>query len=194
VDEVTGPVRHPSPLLAVLVVALATAIVGLATSDLEFVLTGLIVATALGVVDRMRGKTTLHLNHKGFTASGKLVGPEEIQFEALRLLREVGITGPVATTTGERVRQVAETLLPESDPVEITSSPRARQRLARTIASTILAGQCAICGKPASEIPLEVAHIVPLHSGGTTSPENLTCLCPNCHRLFDSGMAELPPS
>jgi HNH endonuclease len=187
-------VRHPSPLLTVLVVALATTITGLVTSDLEFVLTGLIVATAIGVVDRMRGKTTFHLDHKGFTASGKLVGPREIQFETLRLLREGGITGPSAEATGERVRQFAETLLPESDPVEITGSPRAQQRLARIIASAILAGQCAICGKPASEVVLEVAHIVPLHSGGTTSPENLTSLCPNCHRLFDSGMAGLPTS
>jgi hypothetical protein len=194
VDEVNGSVRNLSPLLAILVVALATTIVGLATSNLEFVLAGLIVAAAVGVVDRMRGKTTLHLNHKGFTASGKLVGPGEIQFEALRLLHEAGITGPAADATGERVRQVAETLLPESDPVEITSSPRARQRLARTIASTILAGQCAICGKPANEVALDVAHIVPLHSGGSTSVENLTCLCPNCHRLFDSGMTELPTS
>jgi hypothetical protein len=43
-------------------------------------------------------------------------------------------------------------------------------------------GRCAACGITDSTVRLEVAHIVPLHAGGESSLENLTLLCPNCHR------------
>ena len=44
---------------------------------------------------------------------------------------------------------------------------------------------CASCGISDNEVSLELAHIVPISQGGENSEENLTILCPNCHRQFD---------
>ena len=44
---------------------------------------------------------------------------------------------------------------------------------------------CVACGIKNDLVPLEIAHLVPISSGGETSEENLTVLCPNCHRSFD---------
>lgn len=44
---------------------------------------------------------------------------------------------------------------------------------------------CTSCGVTNNEVPLELAHIVPISQGGENSEENLTILCPNCHRQFD---------
>jgi len=46
-------------------------------------------------------------------------------------------------------------------------------------------GRCPVCG--AHNVPLEVAHIIPIARGGTENPENLTVLCANCHRSMDRG-------
>ena len=44
---------------------------------------------------------------------------------------------------------------------------------------------CVSCGITDEVVPLELAHIIPVSSGGETSEENLTLLCPNCHNSFD---------
>lgn len=44
---------------------------------------------------------------------------------------------------------------------------------------------CVSCGVKNEEIPLELAHLIPIASGGEVTEENLTLLCPNCHRTFD---------
>lgn len=44
---------------------------------------------------------------------------------------------------------------------------------------------CVSCGITNETVPLEIAHIVPVSSGGESTEENLTLLCPNCHRSFD---------
>jgi hypothetical protein len=50
---------------------------------------------------------------------------------------------------------------------------------------------CAACGVNNEKVPLELAHLVPLSQGGDTSEENLTLLCPNCHRSFDRQPREI---
>ena len=44
---------------------------------------------------------------------------------------------------------------------------------------------CVACGVKDDVVPLELAHFVPISSGGESSKDNLTILCPNCHRTFD---------
>lgn len=43
--------------------------------------------------------------------------------------------------------------------------------------------RCAVCGATG---PLEIAHIIPWHSSREHKPEDLICLCPNCHTLADN--------
>jgi len=50
---------------------------------------------------------------------------------------------------------------------------------------------CAACGVDNEKVPLELAHLVPFSHGGDTSEENLTLLCPNCHRSFDRQPREI---
>jgi hypothetical protein len=50
---------------------------------------------------------------------------------------------------------------------------------------------CALCGVKNEEVPLEMAHLLPLHKGGDASEENFTLLCPNCHRVLDSQPREI---
>ena len=45
--------------------------------------------------------------------------------------------------------------------------------------------QCALCGW--SEAPCDVAHIVAKKHGGENKLENVVMLCPNHHRMFDTG-------
>jgi predicted restriction endonuclease len=45
--------------------------------------------------------------------------------------------------------------------------------------------RCAICGW--DEAPNDVAHIVARKNGGTDTLDNVVMLCPNHHRLFDTG-------
>lgn len=44
---------------------------------------------------------------------------------------------------------------------------------------------CVACGVKDDVVPLELAHLVPISSGGESSEDNLTILCPNCHQTFD---------
>lgn len=44
---------------------------------------------------------------------------------------------------------------------------------------------CAGCGVKNDVMPLELSHLVPIVNGGESSEDNLTILCPNCHRTFD---------
>ncbi len=45
--------------------------------------------------------------------------------------------------------------------------------------------RCMICGW--AEAPCDVAHLIPRSASGPTTVENTIVLCPNHHRLFDSG-------
>ena len=61
---------------------------------------------------------------------------------------------------------------------------------ARTRAVEAQGDKCPVCG--AKNVPLEVAHIVPVSMGGTDNPENLTVLCTNCHRtMHRAGFSEM---
>ena len=44
---------------------------------------------------------------------------------------------------------------------------------------------CVSCGLTDEVVCLELAHIIPISSGGETSEENLSLLCPNCNSTFD---------
>lgn len=48
---------------------------------------------------------------------------------------------------------------------------------------------CRVCG---FDRVVEQAHILPAALGGTVTPGNLVALCPNHHRLFDSGNLTMP--
>jgi len=50
---------------------------------------------------------------------------------------------------------------------------------------------CAFCGTKNEDVPLELAHVIPLHRGGESSEENLISLCPNCHRAMDMQPREI---
>ncbi|MEO1351790.1 MAG: HNH endonuclease signature motif containing protein [Cyanobacteria bacterium J06635_15] len=50
---------------------------------------------------------------------------------------------------------------------------------------------CSICGIKNDDVPLEIAHLIPLYQGGDTSEDNLTLLCPNCHGVLDSQPREI---
>jgi hypothetical protein len=50
---------------------------------------------------------------------------------------------------------------------------------------------CSICGIKNEDIPLEIAYLIPFSEGGETSEENLTLLCPNCHRVLNSQPREI---
>lgn len=41
------------------------------------------------------------------------------------------------------------------------------------------------CGIRNEEVPLELAHVIPLAHGGDNSKDNYILLCPNCHRAYD---------
>lgn len=47
--------------------------------------------------------------------------------------------------------------------------------------------RCACCGE---SFPLERAHIVPWSKSSDHSPQNLICLCPNCHEIADRSWDE----
>jgi type I restriction enzyme R subunit len=42
--------------------------------------------------------------------------------------------------------------------------------------------RCAVCGQP---LTLELAHIIPWRESRDNSPDNLICLCANCHTRSD---------
>jgi hypothetical protein len=42
---------------------------------------------------------------------------------------------------------------------------------------------CELCGT--DDVPLERAHWIPANERGTTSPQNIVLLCPNCHTKLD---------
>lgn len=46
-------------------------------------------------------------------------------------------------------------------------------------------GVCPVCR--VKNVPLEIAHIIPIARGGNNTLENLTVLCANCHRSMESG-------
>jgi HNH endonuclease len=50
---------------------------------------------------------------------------------------------------------------------------------------------CSICGVKNEDVPLEISHLIPFSQGGEASEENLTLLCPNCHRVLDSEPREI---
>lgn len=50
---------------------------------------------------------------------------------------------------------------------------------------------CAACGITNEQVLLELAHLIPLSRGGTTTEENLILLCPNCHNSLDRQPKEI---
>ncbi|MEN6585162.1 MAG: HNH endonuclease signature motif containing protein [Sulfuricella sp.] len=50
---------------------------------------------------------------------------------------------------------------------------------------------CVVCGVKDDVVPLQITHLVPLSSGGESSEENLTILCPNCHLALDRQPREI---
>jgi predicted HNH restriction endonuclease len=74
--------------------------------------------------------------------------------------------------------------LPKPTPGTARAMQRARARLAKTrlAAACVLVrerdgGQCVVCGMP----DVEVHHIKFRSQGGKHDPENLVCLCADCH-------------
>jgi hypothetical protein len=75
--------------------------------------------------------------------------------------------------------------LPKPKPGTARAMQRARARLAKTrlAAACVLVrerdgGRCRVCGDPRD---VEVHHIVFRSQGGGHDPENLVCLCADCH-------------
>lgn len=63
-----------------------------------------------------------------------------------------------------------------------------RRRISATLRQKLLKKYgyaCVACGVKNEDVPLQVAHLVSLSSGGDDSEENLTILCPNCQLSFD---------
>lgn len=55
--------------------------------------------------------------------------------------------------------------------------------------------KCAYCGKSASEVPLEVDHVLPRSKGGTNALDNLVVSCFDCNRgKRDTVLDETPPT
>lgn len=76
--------------------------------------------------------------------------------------------------------------LPKPKPGTARAMQRARARLAKTrlAAASVLVrerdgGRCVVCGFP----HVQVHHIVFRSQGGRHDPENLVCLCAECHGL-----------
>lgn len=61
---------------------------------------------------------------------------------------------------------------------------RQRRTVARTVRFAILQRDnftCRYCGAKAPDVRLEIDHIIPVASGGTDDPENLTTACIDCN-------------
>lgn len=56
----------------------------------------------------------------------------------------------------------------------------------RNAVRTCFLDQCSLCGW--DEASCDVAHIIPRSAGGAHTLDNVTMLCPNCHRVFDCGL------
>lgn len=50
---------------------------------------------------------------------------------------------------------------------------------------------CSVCGIKNGDVPLEIAYLISIRQGGETNEDNLTVLCPNCHRVLDSQPREI---
>ena len=48
--------------------------------------------------------------------------------------------------------------------------------------------QCELCGW--DEAPVDICHIIPRKEGGETILSNVVFLCPNHHRMYDSGLIQ----
>jgi hypothetical protein len=73
-----------------------------------------------------------------------------------------------------------------------------RQQNSRQISAALRRGllkkhnySCSVCGVRNEDIPLEISHLIPFSKGEWISEENLTLLCPNCHRVLDSQPREI---
>lgn len=51
---------------------------------------------------------------------------------------------------------------------------------------------CSCCGSFIPGIPWDLHHIIPRHCGGSDFADNLTYICPNCHRICHINPAQLP--
>lgn len=92
--------------------------------------------------------------------------------------------------------------------VDVRGFPaRVQQEISRVVRDTVMSrnlklqyeGQCQVCGGqlplPNGAYYLEGHHLKPLgrpHNGPDV-PENIICVCPNCHVLLDFGMHKIRP-
>jgi len=51
--------------------------------------------------------------------------------------------------------------------------------------------KCARCGYDDFPQILQIHHVVPVSIGGNNAISNLIILCPNCHRLYHSGILDM---
>ena len=64
----------------------------------------------------------------------------------------------------------------------------------RTVSKVILRMQlpCSCCGAYVPGVVWDIHHIKPRSQGGSDSADNLTYICPNCHRICHTDIALLP--
>ena len=70
------------------------------------------------------------------------------------------------------------------------STPRVRKKIPTDIRHLVLHEAGYRCGNPACRMPLtlEIHHLDPISVGGGDKPDNLLCLCPNCHTMHHNGI------
>jgi len=123
--------------------------------------------------------------------SGKTIGPRpELLSE---LLTETGISA-FHMYDSERFMKFANQYL--NIPIQEDSVQQVKETVAAAIRqplhtarrrkelSEMYDNKCQVCG---FDGVVEVAHIMPFNSGGTSGLSNLILLCPNHHQLFDRG-------
>ena len=64
----------------------------------------------------------------------------------------------------------------------------------RTISKIVLRMElpCSCCGVYVPGVVWDIHHIKPKHLGGSDSADNLTYICPNCHRICHTNISLLP--
>jgi putative restriction endonuclease len=164
----------------------------------------------------VRGNMALALNSKfGFPVrvirgfhKGSIHGPDEDYrydglFRVEEYWKEKGKSG--YDIWRYRLRKIdnilrKETLILQEDPEEYKKTKRIKTTVQRIIRDTVLSRKikeiykykCQVCGlsiETSSGLYAEAAHIKPLGAphNGPDSIENLLCLCPNHHVMFDFG-------
>lgn len=77
------------------------------------------------------------------------------------------------------------------------SRPRSIKEVSsRTISKIMLRAKlpCSCCNFYVPDTMLDIHHIIPKKDGGTDDMNNLTYICPNCHRIAHTDVSKLPNS